>query len=133
MIYLQQLNPGYGCMQIMYYCIGQFIQMKTAYSITKRFEWTNHVDRVVAKANATIGFLKRNPSSCTSTVKKDCYLTMFRPILDYSCTAWSPYTQVNIQRLEMVQHSAARFIPNNYSFQRSITEMLNKLNLPPLL
>ena len=44
-----------------------------------------------------------------------------RPILEYACSAWSPYTQVNINKLEMVQHRAARFIA-----------MLAKLNLPSL-
>ena len=56
---------------------------------------------------------------------------MVRPILEYACTAWSPYTQVNIHKLEMVQHQAACFITNNYH-QASVTEMLMKLNLPSL-
>ena len=46
---------------------------------------------------------------------------MVRPILEYACSVWSPYTQVNINKLEMVQHRAARFIA-----------MLAKLNLPSL-
>ena len=54
---------------------------------------------------------------------------MVQPILDYACTVWSPYTQVNIQKLEMVQRQAARFIMNNYSHLASVTEMLNRLNL----
>ena len=57
---------------------------------------------------------------------------MVRPILDYACTVWSPYTQVNTQKLEMVQRRAARFIVNNYSHLASVTEMLNRLNLPSL-
>jgi len=83
---------------------------------------------MVAKANSTIGFLRRNLSSCYPSVKKDCYLTMVRPILEYACSAWSPYTQVNINKLEMVQHRAARFITGNYSYQASVTAMLAKLN-----
>ena len=98
-------------------------------TIDKHLKWTNHVDRIVANANSTIGILKRNFSSCNQIVKKNCYLTMVRPILDY---AWSPYTQVNIQKLEMVQCQAIRFIMNNYSHLSSVTEMFNRLNLSSL-
>jgi len=58
---------------------------------------------------------------------------MVRPILDYAYIVWSPYIQVNIQKLEMVQRRAARFIiVNNYSHLASVIEMLNRLNLPSL-
>ena len=57
---------------------------------------------------------------------------MVRPILEYACSAWSPYTQVNNNKLKMVQHRAARFITGNYSYQASVTAMLAKLNLPSL-
>ena len=42
---------------------------------------------------------------------------MVRPILEYACSAWSLYTQVNINKLEMVQHCAACLITGNYSYQ----------------
>jgi len=101
-------------------------------TIDKHFKWNKHVDKIVAKANATIGFLKRNFSSCNLTVKKNCYLTMVQPILDYACAVWSPYTQIIIHKLEMVQHQAVCFIMNSYSHLASVTEILNKLNLPSL-
>ena len=84
------------------------------------------------KANSTIGFLQRNLSSCNPSVKKDFYLTIVRPILEYACSAWSPFTQVNINELEMVRHCVARFITGNYSYQASATAMLAKLKLPSL-
>ena len=54
---------------------------------------------------------------------------MVKPILEYACSAWS---QVNINKLEMVQHRAAGFITGNYSYQASVTAILAKLNLPTL-
>ena len=57
---------------------------------------------------------------------------MVKPILEYTCSAWSPYTQVNINKLEMVQHRASHFVTGNYSYQVSVTAMLAKLNLPSL-
>ena len=57
---------------------------------------------------------------------------MVRPILEYLLVVWSPFTNSNIHRVEMVQRRAARFITHNYSPRASITEMLNNLNLPSL-
>jgi len=37
-------------------------------TIDEHLKWTNHVDRIVAKANATIRFLKGNFSFCKQTV-----------------------------------------------------------------
>ena len=50
----------------------------------------------------------------------------------YACLAWSPYTQVNINKLKRVKHCVAHFITGNYSYQASVTAMLAKLNLPSL-
>ena len=55
---------------------------------------------------------------------------MVRPILEYACSALSPYTQVNIKKLEVVQHRVACFTTGNYFYQASITAMLANLNLP---
>ena len=48
-------------------------------------------------------------------VKEVCYKSMVRPILEYSSTVWSPYTDKNIINLiESVQRRAARFVTNTY-------------------
>ena len=33
-----------------------------------------------------------------------------RPLLEYACSVWDPYTEENISRLEAVQRRAARFV-----------------------
>jgi len=134
---LKQTSPiGYQIIIISYISQQQIEQLPQAtylsVTIDEHLKWTNHVDKIVAKANPTISFLQRNLSSYNPSVNKDCYLTMVRPISEYACSAWSPYTQVNINKLEMVQHHAARFITGNYSYQESVTATLAKLNLPSL-
>ena len=57
---------------------------------------------------------------------------MVRPILECAYSIWSPYTQVNVNKLKMVKHRAVCFITGNYSYQASVTAMLAKLNLPSL-
>ena len=71
---------------------SQALYMYLGLTNDNHLKWTNHdhICRIVAKANSTNGFLKRNLISCNSTVKKNYYLTTVHPILEYACTAWSP-------------------------------------------
>ena len=39
-----------------------------------------------------------------------------RPHLEYASTCWNPYTKRNIDKLEAVQHRAARFVLNFYKY-----------------
>ena len=57
---------------------------------------------------------------------------MMRPILEYACTVWSPYTQSNIDLIESVQRKATSFICNDYFYLSSVTTMLQQLNWPQL-
>jgi hypothetical protein len=47
-----------------------------------------------------------------------------RPKLEYSCSIWDPYTHDNINKLEMVQRWAARYVQNNYHNTSSVTSMI---------
>ena len=58
---------------------------------------------ISAKANSARGFLQRKLTKFPLSVKISCYTTIVRPILEYACTVWSPYHQLNIDKLEMVQ------------------------------
>ena len=40
---------------------------------------------------------------------------------------WSPSTKVNIDKIEMTQRRAARWVKSNYSSCDSVTEMLHDL------
>ena len=67
------------------------------------------------KANSTLAFLRRNLYyHCQSNVKVDAYQTYVRPTLEYAVTAWAPYTQRNINKIETIQQRAARFALSNF-------------------
>ena len=53
-------------------------------------------------------------------------------ILEYASTVQSPHQVEDINRLEMVQRHAARFVCNNFNRTASVTAMLNHLNWPTL-
>ena len=79
------------------------------------------------KANNVWAFLQRNLRRCPASVKEICYLSLVRPISEYACVVWSPYTLTNIDKLEKVQRKAARFVCNDFSMYCSVTNMLHSM------
>ena len=65
-------------------------------------------------------------------VKSRAYQALVRPKLEYSCSIWDPYTHDNINKLEMVQRRAARYVQNNYHNTSSATSMIDTLGWPTL-
>ena len=75
----------------------------------------NIVTTFVKKANSTLGLFKRILSGCTSEAKNTAYLTLVRPKLEYASSVWNPYTQCNVEKIEMVQCLKARSVYQDYS------------------
>ena len=57
---------------------------------------------------------------------------MVRPKLEYASSAWDPYHQTHIQKLEGVQSKAARFVLNRHDQMASVTQMRQVLGWPTL-
>ena len=57
---------------------------------------------------------------------------MVRPILEYASPVWSPFTKLNILKLEMVQRRSVRLIMNDFSRYSLVTSMIEQLGLPML-
>ena len=59
---------------------------------------------------------------------------LVRPLLEYACSAWDPYTGQLITEVEKVQRRAARFVLSDFeSFEPgSVTRMLQRLGWTPL-
>ncbi len=55
------------------------------------------------------------------------YNTLVRPQVEYASAVWSPYTQHNIKKVEMVQRRAIRWVKSNYSTYDSVTQMQDSL------
>ena len=72
--------------------------------------WDEHIDSMCAKANGTLGFLKRNIKISSQKIKEVAYNTYVRPILEYASSVWDPHTQKNIDGIEAIQLPASRRI-----------------------
>ena len=52
--------------------------------LTNTMSWDKQVQKVVAKGNKTLGFIRRNVGSCPEHVKKQAYLALVRPHHEYA-------------------------------------------------
>ena len=73
-----------------------------------------------------MGFLRRNIRVSSEAIKASAYYSMVRALLEYCSTVWSPHTKEYIQKIEMVQCRAARYVTNRYHNTSSVT-MLDHL------
>jgi hypothetical protein len=96
--------------------------------------WKTHITNITKKSNSTLGFLRRNLRHCQLSCRKNAYLALVRSRLEYASIIWDPHLQGDIDRLERVQRSAARFIKKDYRSREEgcVTSMLKDLELPPL-
>ncbi len=96
-------------------------------TITHNLNWNKHCDIISGKANSTLGLLRRILGECNDAVKSKAYTSLVRPQLEYASTAWNHYTKRNINKIEMVQRRAARFVFNDYSRASHVSPMIDRL------
>lgn len=89
--------------------------------------WNSHIDRITAKANSTLGFIRRNIKTQNRKVRETAYNTLVRPKLEYVCPIWDPHTKRNILQIEKVQRRAARWTCNDFDSRSSVTDLLQEL------
>ena len=74
--------------------------------------WNEHIENITGKANRTLGFIRRNVKISSPRLKTLAYSSLVRPLLEYASPVWDPHTSENINKIEMVQRRAARYVMN---------------------
>ena len=90
---------------------------------------TNHVTDISSKF---LGMIKRTLGPCKPEVKQTAYNMLIRPKLEYSSPIWNPHTFLQVKSLERVQHSAARFVKNDYRRNTNPANLITALGWPSL-
>ena len=81
-----------------------------------------------------LSFLERNFQKCPRNVKEQLYFALVRPLVEYGCSAWDPYFDNQINKLELINKRAARFVTGNYLFEHGNTNNnMEILGWPPLV
>ena len=76
-------------------------------TLSNDFEWSKHIAN---KANSKLLFLRRNLKGCPEKLKQTAYFSLIRSFMEYGTTVWDPYQKYNSDKIERVQHQAARFV-----------------------
>ena len=95
--------------------------------LSETLEWEAHINKITSKANSTLGFLRRNLKACPPKLMETAYFSLVRSSLEYSSAVWDPFRQKDIDKLEKIQRSAARFVPQNYRQTASVTSLIQNL------
>ena len=100
--------------------------------LTADLTWKTHICNISAKTNQILNLLRRHLCGCSQEVKSRAVTTLICPHLEYSSSVWDPNYKQDIQTLEKIQRKGARFVTGDYSYQHSVTAMLEDLSWPSL-
>ena len=87
----------------------------TAYlglTINNKLQWSEHINNITSADNRMLGFLSRTLRKCPQKLKEKAYKTTVRPKLEYCAAIWDPHQEKYVDKIEMVQRRAARFVKN---------------------
>lgn len=101
-------------------------------TITDDLDLGQHISEITSKATRTLGFLRRNLAFAPRQTKDVAYKTLVRPQLEYASPIWHPYVKTQIQQVEKVQRTAARWTCRRWRNRSSVGDMLNELEWPSL-
>ena len=101
-------------------------------TITDNMDWGQHVSEISSKATKTLGFLGRNLAFAPRSTKEVAYKTLVWPKLEYAAPIWSPHSKLQINQIEKVQRTAARWTCRRWRNTSSVCEMLDELEWPSL-
>ena len=93
-------------------------------------DWGQHISEISSKATKTLGFLRRNLAFAPRSTKEVAYKTLVRPKLEYAAPIWSPSSKLQINQVEKVQRTAARWTCRRWRNTSSVGEMLDELEWP---
>ena len=96
-------------------------------NISRDLSWARHINQITMKTNNSLNFIKRNIQTNNAKLKVTAYKTYVRPLVEYAASVWDPWHDKYIDKIEMIQHRAIRYIFNDYSYLSSVSNMLSKL------
>ena len=88
------------------------------------------IAEISSKATKTHCFLRRNLAFAPRSTKEVADKTLDWPELEYAAPIWSPYSKLQINQIEKVQRTAARWTCRRWRNTSSVGEMPNELEWP---
>lgn len=120
-----KVSSSYFLNNVLVQCVNEVKYLGV--TLTATLDWTSHIDKTCAKACRLLHFFQRNFKCAPKALKETLYLTNIRPIVQYACAAWDPFTIVLEDKLERVQKRAVRFVTGKYDYQIRSSQIRQEL------
>ena len=103
-------------------------------TVSRDLSWSAHIEKIVTKANKTLGLIKRvcGQDIFDASTRKLLFYSLVRPRLEYASNLWSPHTAKLRRLIENVQRRATKFILNYPPPEMCYGARLATLDLHPL-
>ena len=69
----------------------------------------------------------RNLKNSSIQLRERAYISLVQPKLEYAAVVWDPHLISDKNTLEKVQRHAAQYVKGVYTYNASVTQMLNEL------
>lgn len=98
-------------------------------TLKDNLSFSTHTSSIAGKANAKLGFIRRNILTESAAVKERAYKQLVRPIMEYASASWDQITKTQGDELEAVQRRAARMVNNLRPTDRttSVTDLISSM------
>ena len=73
-------------------------------------KWHSHIDNLITSSTKILGMMRKIKLSVKRKTLEQLYISFLRPILEYASVVWDGCTQVEKEKIEKVQHEAARIV-----------------------
>ena len=93
-------------------------------NISNNLSRSTHINNITSSANRSLGFIRRNLYACPKSIKQTAYMSLVRPLVEYSSSVWDPHQKDLISEIERIQKRAARFTTITYDRTTSITQVI---------
>lgn len=110
-------------------------------TLQDNLKWNCHISKMVSNAKRKLHFVMRNLKGSLRNTKEHAYKCLIRPLVEYCCSVWDPYTQQLIEEIDSVQNKAMRYVLNHHRKWNkakkqpslSVREALKNNNWEPLI
>lgn len=87
-----------------------YLQKDLGVIFDPELKFNSHIDYIISRANAMLGFIMRNSKDFTDPYTfKSLYVALVRSVLEYCSVVWCPYHNTTIFRIERVQKKFTKF------------------------
>ena len=88
-------------------------------------KWHCHIQNILKSTSGQLSMLHKFKIKLNRENLENIYFSYIRPVLEYACELWEGCTILDLNKIEQIQHEAAR-IRITHRFSRLVTLLFHK-------